>query len=510
MSSILFFISQFDNFYQHDSHELLTLILDGLITESKLLYKKQLENINSQKYSQLSNLFNNIEDGDLPIEDSFDDDSIYPLKHIFYGKLNSSVKCLNCSETNKTYKETFSILGLPIPIEYRLYIHLIPLKSVMSVKLCIKVTENLLLKGIIQKISEITKLEISSGIFYSVFKDKLQKIYDLNESVTEINNTFLFFKEIKKEMTNKTTFFIIYFTVYDEDMLNETLYFEDLLRFKVSSFPRVFAFEQEEKITHIFTEMSNYTANYIEKDDYLLVIKSIRNENFQKWECVFCNKYKSVNFYCGCLRNFRCGKNFSLEKLSNRINVATTQTHIEIHLLLKKKRIKYKELNLSRDMSNRVSTETKLNLYNLMSYFTEEEKLDEKITCAKCNGPQNCMKKLEYSKFPKILIFSLKRFKLNFTNKNNKKNYNFSEKLNFLIDFPIDNLDVSKYNSESKAKYELYAVCYHHGNINSGHYTSVCKINNIWLEFNDKNIKEFNQNEIVNEDAYILFYQRKN
>jgi hypothetical protein len=488
----------------------LTLILDGLITESKILFKKSQENINSQKYSQLTNLFSNIEDGDLPIEDSFEDDSIYPLKHIFHGKINSSVRCLNCSETNKTYKETFSILGLPIPIEHRLYIYFIPLKSVMSIRLCIKANENLLLKGIIQKISQITKSEITSGIFYSIFKQKIQKIYDLNESVTEINNTFLFFKETQKEVMNKSIFFIIYFSVYDDDLLIETLYFEDLVKFKVSSFPRVFAFEREEKISHIYTEMSNFTSNYIEKDDYSLLIKAMRNENNQKWECVFCNKYKSVNFYCGCLKNFLGLKNFSLEKLSNRINLTCSQPQIEFHLLLKKKRLKYKELNICRDMTNRITADTKFNLYNLMSYFTEEEKLDEKLTCANCNGPQNCMKKLEYSKFPKILIFSLKRFKLNFTNKNNKKNFNFSEKLNFLIDFPVDNLDLSKYNPDSNASYGLYAVCYHHGNINSGHYTTVCKINNIWFEFNDKNIKEFNQNEIVNEDAYILFYQRKN
>jgi ubiquitin C-terminal hydrolase len=78
-----------------------------------------------------------------------------------------------------------------------------------------------------------------------------------------------------------------------------------------------------------------------------------------------------------------------------------------------------------------------------------------------------------------------------------------------LIDFPIDNLDLSKYSSTGKEKYKLYAVCYHHGNINSGNYTTVCKINNNWFEFNDKYIKEYNQEQIVTEDAYILFYKQK-
>lgn len=104
---------------------------------------------------------------------------------------------------------------------------------------------------------------------------------------------------------------------------------------------------------------------------------------------------------------------------------------------------------------------------------------------------------------PTILIISLKRFSYN-GSKNNK-----------LIDFPLDNMDLSNYVSGYKKnlKYELFGISNHSGVLRGGHYTSYIKVKNErWYLFNDQMVTEIkdNINEIVTPKAYCLFYRLKN
>ena len=96
----------------------------------------------------------------------------------------------------------------------------------------------------------------------------------------------------------------------------------------------------------------------------------------------------------------------------------------------------------------------------------------------------------------KVLIISLNRFN------------SFGNKINNLIDYPLT-LDLNKYVN-SEMKYELYGVCNHIGGMNGGHYYAYCKYkqNNQWYMYNDRNVKPINENEIVNKNAYCLFYNK--
>ena len=66
-----------------------------------------------------------------------------------------------------------------------------------------------------------------------------------------------------------------------------------------------------------------------------------------------------------------------------------------------------------------------------------------------------------------------------------------SSKNSEVIDFPINDLDMSKFvlnsNSEDSNKYELYAVSNHSGSLYGGHYIANCKnsIDGNWYCFND-------------------------
>ena len=67
-------------------------------------------------------------------------------------------------------------------------------------------------------------------------------------------------------------------------------------------------------------------------------------------------------------------------------------------------------------------------------------------------------------------------------------------------------------NKTINSKYELFGVINHIGiSPNSGHYYSYCKninskTNNNWYKCNDEMVTEANISDIVNDNAYILFY----
>src|SRR5690606_25819178 len=95
--------------------------------------------------------------------------------------------------------------------------------------------------------------------------------------------------------------------------------------------------------------------------------------------------------------------------------------------------------------------------------FVREEKLNinDLWYCSQCKKHQQAYKKIDLWSFPEILIIHLKRFQV-ISNRSGR-----SEKINTLVDFPIQNLDLSKYiiNKDLKVKpiYDLYAVSCHSG-----------------------------------------------
>ena len=105
-------------------------------------------------------------------------------------------------------------------------------------------------------------------------------------------------------------------------------------------------------------------------------------------------------------------------------------------------------------------------------------------------------------KFPNVLIISFKRFN------------NFGVKINNVIDFPIDSLDLSKYcigYDKHKSHFNLFGICNHIGSSNGGHYFSYCKNpNGKWYEFNDNNVREIGEDKLVTNNAYCLFYRKIN
>lgn len=116
---------------------------------------------------------------------------------------------------------------------------------------------------------------------------------------------------------------------------------------------------------------------------------------------------------------------------------------------------------------------------------------------------------MEIYNAPDYLIVHLKRF-------SHSRGMWGGRKVNDLITFPLDNLDMSTYilkNSTENKKivYDLYAVSNHFGSLDGGHYTAFCKnpVLEKWYNFDDNDVGSLSPSEVNTKAAYVLFYKKR-
>ena len=129
-------------------------------------------------------------------------------------------------------------------------------------------------------------------------------------------------------------------------------------------------------------------------------------------------------------------------------------------------------------------------IINEFSYTGEEKKLE------------TAKKKIQFWNLPDVLVITLKRFD------------NRQRKNKVYIDFPLENLNMSKYvigYDKDSYVYDLYGVCNHSGGTRGGHYTAFIKnANKKWYLFNDTSVTEISdENKIKSTQAYCFFYRKK-
>ncbi|KAH7513638.1 hypothetical protein FEM48_Zijuj11G0002100 [Ziziphus jujuba var. spinosa] len=147
-----------------------------------------------------------------------------------------------------------------------------------------------------------------------------------------------------------------------------------------------------------------------------------------------------------------------------------------------------------------------ISLFKCLEAFLTKEPLgpDDMWYCPRCKEHRQATKKLDLWMLPDILVFHLKRFSYSRYSKN---------KLDTFVNFPIHDLDLSKYVISKDGKphvYELYAISNHYGGLGGGHYTAYAKLidENRWYHFDDSHVSPVGESEIKTSAAYVLFYQR--
>lgn len=119
--------------------------------------------------------------------------------------------------------------------------------------------------------------------------------------------------------------------------------------------------------------------------------------------------------------------------------------------------------------------------------FNKEEVLSENDAwyCPRCKEHRRASKKFELWKTPDILVMHLKRF---------SASRGFRDKLDVLVDFPVEGLDMTgRVEAPEDGKgliYDLFAVDNHYGGLGGGHYTAYAKnfMTGQWNEYNGKSL----------------------
>jgi ubiquitin C-terminal hydrolase len=146
---------------------------------------------------------------------------------------------------------------------------------------------------------------------------------------------------------------------------------------------------------------------------------------------------------------------------------------------------------------------SQFSLDDLLTAHVAPERLEDKYNCEKCQGHQDAISQHLIWKCPPILVIQMKRFRSN------------GGKIVVPIEYPLE-LDLRKYispnNKDQTTVYDLYAVIYHQGQLNGGHYYASCKVNAAhgqWYNFNDDKQHLLDTDRIVSPFAYVLFYKKR-
>lgn len=168
-----------------------------------------------------------------------------------------------------------------------------------------------------------------------------------------------------------------------------------------------------------------------------------------------------------------------------------------------------------------------ISLDDCLDEFSKEETLgqDDLWYCPQCKKHQAATKKLDIYKAPDILVICIKRFGSSRT---------MRDKLDHMVNFPIDGLDLDERVGERRVTktlnltdeeahhygiehstepfiYDLYAVDNHFGGLGGGHYTAFCRNaeDNHWYNYDDSRVSKASEESVQSRAAYLLFYRRR-
>ena len=146
--------------------------------------------------------------------------------------------------------------------------------------------------------------------------------------------------------------------------------------------------------------------------------------------------------------------------------------------------------------------QTNITLFNCMDEYCREELLDGPNMWynEKRNVLQTVKKRMMFWSLPNYMIITIKRFN------------NQLKKLGVHVDIPLKNVNFEKYvcgYNKSSYVYDLFGVCLHQGNVNSGHYfCNVLGDDGQWRQINDTSMRVIQENEVINANAYCIFYKK--
>ena len=492
-------VKSFADSSQHDSHEMLIYLLEKLH-----------EDLNRNKEKKYIELNEKGED-----EDDISacnrwwethqkrDNSI--IMDLFSGQYKSTLRCPFCDRISITYDQ-FSCLELPI--ENKCFFgtcYIINEKENNIRKINLIFGEDEKFQEICDKIncqkSYKAILCRSSKMYLACLKNE-HNLYEIisfsHKEKKDYKDRIIFYEYEKNELDNKLIFFVV--PVIEQE--NESVLF----------FPKIFYYNEKDTIQNFYDDIKKYYHKYYKEKNALFSNDKIKLRILNNLTA--CTKTKDPCDYCKSKNCISCEFKFDKQMTMGELNnTQSKKRSFVMYLEIPKENFKNKDYNSIKLYDNYLNDEedfilnNELTLENCINTFSRCEKLDESNEwyCSKCKEHRRGYKQLELFRLPRYLILELKRFK-------NQYGFFFNSKNSTNVKFPLENLNLNKYLVGPKNRdyiYDLISVSQHYGASFGGHYTSVCKKENGWFEFDDDTVQKIGIKDIVNSYAYILLYKLK-
>jgi ubiquitin C-terminal hydrolase len=388
------------------------------------------------------------------------------ITNLFYGRIQSTVKCLGECDSIETNEEMISFLPLPIGNDINQY-DLLYLRSngeqrLVSVRACAKWIDELIKSFIEQHEPTLSSRRIEAvRIVDNSIIDKYSPYISLDDTIKH-QLTFI-------ELPEKTV---------------EQRYIEFQFLDRETGKP----FRPP-----VFFVRPSYDCRYSDLSGHI--------NQIQNHLCSVTNAPTSA-FHFYWINSNDETRDLNTDTTKDDVLLFMHRLVIEMDSELIQK---YKNLyNFERSHNN-------ASLNNLLKDFFREELLNGDYHCSTCLDLKKAKQKADLAlPFPLVLIIQLKRFSYDAYS---------DAKIDTYIDFPLTNLDLSQYaiqnaekNTNISAVYDLVAISNHTGTLVSGHYTTYARNNQNkkWYSFNDEITREItNEKDIVTRNAYILIYVKR-
>ncbi|XP_042898820.1 ubiquitin carboxyl-terminal hydrolase 4 isoform X2 [Parasteatoda tepidariorum] len=529
------FAPQFSGYQQQDCQELMAFLLDGL--------HEDLNRVKKKPYIELSDA-----DGrpdELVAKEAWENylkrnNSI--IVDTFHGLLKSTLVCPECNKVSVTF-DPFCYLSLPLPLKKErqievLLVTLDPLKRHLKMK--VTVPKLGIIKDLCEAISKISDIQPSNMIVADIYNHRLHKVFNKDEQISGImERDEIFVYETPPEVDGDSSFMLpVYLKekkskLSQQNVVTTSTYlfghplfvpvpatrcsFDTLYGIMLKYMARFFKLpqtEQEwEQVLPPSTEIRNGDADIFNGDDYDSDPsdndKNMDNDDIMK------NAPSEQKRYLFKILSINAPGNLEYNQLKDSEEFLKLDRKMYLSLefdeKVRKECFNEKEFVsniIHESMNQRISQKKQvIQLSECLELFTTVEKLgaDDPWYCPACKKHQQATKKFDLWSLPQVLIIHLKRFSYN--------RY-WRDKLDTLVEFPVNGLNIAKYvlnPSHGPAIYDLCAVANHYGGMGGGHYTAYGKNTRtgLWYYFDDSSVSQSSEDNVVSKAAYVLFYMRR-
>ncbi|XP_033736515.1 ubiquitin carboxyl-terminal hydrolase 43-like [Pecten maximus] len=521
------FNSQYKGTSQHDAQEFLLWLLDRINEEFNANSKKKTKQISGKKQSD-----------EEAAEEVLSTNNGSPLYNLFQALYRSSLQCPNCGKQSNTF-ENYLCLSLPLPNKVMRPVYIILVEAVevnkppKQTKIGLRLNAYGCVKDLRQEISSWTKIKEKYLVLCQIYDNGFRNPYRDDQPLTDIpESENVYAVEMWCAGGSPTgeghqqfeQSYVSILLIHTQRESNPTKY----LRFcapQILRIPRDVDNRGLQK--EILANLGPCVKEGLlgQKLDTLFRLRLVSGSAARDYLPLDVEMPLYVQNVDRALSNYRSEYGPPHIKLVAEWDPAVKKKVVSHDIETVDEHPSYRQVRQHQHPEP-------ISLDECLHLFTKQEKLtgDDAWLCPHCHKQQQgTMKTLGLWSLPDTLVIHLKRFRQVGLHRS---------KLESLIDFPVNGLDMSKHilrpNGECDLQrvtmnmtpqqqrvhqgehhdnmiYDLHGVCNHDGSMLGGHYTAFCKnpLDSDWYKYNDSKVTAISVSEVQTSAAYLLFYQRR-